>query len=121
LFVGTQKVMRPILGLILDLHSGTFDAIYPVVCKPKIDIKAGAPIHDELYTVETGRSVKAGDSIPAVCIDGMAILSVGPDSETKPWFTVFAGAANFEMIKGEVFRSRAAEVWKKGNDPLIQE
>jgi len=115
LFVGTQKVVRPILGLIAeaDLTGFTFNTIYPAVCKSKIDIKAGVPIHIGGYTVEAGRSVKAGDSIPAVCIDGHVILSVGQDSETKPWFTAFPDTWGS--------RSRAAEVWKKGNDPLIQE
>lgn len=119
LFVGTQKVTRPILGLIgeADLTGFTLNTIYPAVCKSKIDIKAGVPIHIGGYTVEASRSVKAGDSIPAVCIDGLVIFSVGEGSEARPWLTAFPDTINMNNFA----HGRAAEVWKKGKDPLIQE
>jgi hypothetical protein len=119
LSVGTQIVMRPILGLIAEADSTGFilNTIYPAVCESKIDIKAGVPIHIGGYTVEAGRSVKAGDSIPAVCIDGRVIFSVGEGSEIKPWLTAFPDTINMNKFA----HGRAAEVWKKGKDPLIRE
>ena len=117
LSVGTYNVKHPILGLVAETFKDKdgseyfkYVTVYPTVCKAKTDIKAGVALHSSGYVIETSRSVKAGDSIPAVCVYGDEILSVGAGSEARPWFTAFP-----EGTKSDP-RSHAIEVWNKEKD-----
>jgi hypothetical protein len=109
LLVGTNSVQYPILALQKN------QTVYPVVLKAKVDIKAGDVIHSDGYEIEVKRSVKAGYSIPAVCVIGNRVLSVlsveaaegaNKSSEAKPWFTAFK-----EDTKAND-RDAAIEAWR---------
>jgi hypothetical protein len=88
--------MYPVVGIIahpLPNDMVAFYVLQPATLKAKVDIKPGQAIHSGGLEINVTRSVKAGDSIPAI-FDGYGrVLSAEADeglkSESKPWFTAF--------------------------------
>ncbi len=112
--IGTEELRLPVLGMVADRHKDpdgkewfTMATVFPMVCNAKVNIKAGAAVHLGGYVIQTSRSLKAGDPIPAVCVDGDAILSVGAANEARPWFTAFPDGADSDD------HSRALMAWGK--------
>ena len=112
---GNVNDMHPTLGLIGRMDRDTdgkegfvYYGLYPTVCRAKISIQAGVVAHSDGYAIQTSRPVKAGDSISAICIEGLVILSARARSETQPWFTALPD----RFIKTG-FLTFAIEVWKE--------
>jgi hypothetical protein len=84
----------PTLAMITGAD-GVMRVLMPAVVKFKIDVKVGAVLHLNGYDIHTSRTIKAGDSIPVLYINGPAILSVGAAGGVKagaratPWFSAF--------------------------------
>jgi hypothetical protein len=83
----------------------------------KVDIKAGDVIRSDGLQIEVKRSVKAGDSIPALFVQNrIALLSAEPDEVTKksgefkPWFTAFPENSTTNNS------AAAIEAWRIEND-----
>lgn len=111
----TSEVQYPIWGSV-KCSDGKFKSVFPVVLKAKVDIEAGHVIHSDGYEIEVKRSVKAGDSIPAIRVGDTSVVSAEAaegakkSSEARPWFTAFK-----EDTKAND-RSTIIEAWRIEND-----
>jgi len=111
LLIGTTDVGYPMMAM-LKCSDGNFCDVFPVILKAKIEIKAGELIHSDGYAIDVKRSVKAGDSIPAIRVGKTFVLSVEAaegaktSGEAEPWFTALK-----EDTKAND-RSTAIEAWR---------
>ena len=117
LLIGTNKVQiqYPVFGMLPKCSDGIGKVLLPAVMKIKSDIKAGEVIEckgtDRVFAIETARSLKAGDTISVLLMNGPAILSVeaasgSEGSDTKPLLTVFGSKWKPEIRRGWI------EAWR---------
>lgn len=87
----------PIIGQVKTSDGEVF-TIFPAVLKAKTDIEAGGVQGSGVYVIKSKRSIKAGDTVPALIV-GKSIFSIEAvdatteSSQQEPWFSATVGTA----------------------------
>ncbi len=111
--VGTNQVAYPIFAMVKSADG--FHSVFPAILKTKTDIKAGEMLRSDGYQIESKRAVRAGASIPVLCI-GNSLLSVettegAKDKSTaKPWLTAYKDDTTASD------RAALVEAWRLENE-----
>ena len=123
--IGARTVKYPVFGVVNFASIGNFTVIASTTVI-KVGLKAGEVLHSDGYLIEAKRAIKAGETIPTVCMEGKggySIISIDAVPQAKDKDAHAKPQPCLTLIDERVKlsdRTNVLEAWRLSNESVIK-